>query len=194
MPIWVRLAGTVGVLGFDVLLVWLLHIGGAALSQLVDVLSGEIEHNRLTTALREHGIGAFRPEYLGGPLPLDFPTAVYLGLSTVVAIGFVVTDRGDRVSKAAGTIGLSAVLAPAVLYPLTAIVWLGLQLAAGVVSLVARLFTSGPDLWTFPEVPFPLTWGLFLIFVGFAYGFATVFGISVQGLLIDLWKPRPATR
>ena len=194
LPIWVRLVGTVGVLGFDVLFVWFLHIGGAALSQLVEVVSGEIDHNRLTAALQEHGLGGLRPEYFGGPLLLDLPTSVYLGLCAVVATGFVATDRGDRISKAGGTIGMSVVLVPAFLYPLVAIVWTFLHIAAVAVNFVSRLFTGDSDLWMIPETPVPLTWGPFLIFVAYAYGAVALFGISVQGALLDLWKPRPVTR
>ncbi|MEU4805173.1 hypothetical protein [Actinosynnema sp. NPDC023587] len=194
LPMWARLAGTVGVLGFDVLLVWLLHIGGAALSQLVEVFSGEVGHNRLTAVLREHGIGGLRPEYFGGPLPLDIPTAVYLGLCAVVATGFVVTDRGDRVSTAWNVGGMSVVWLPAVLYPLVSIGWIILGIAAAVMTFLAGLFTGDHDLWTISEMPFPLTWGPFLIFVSYAYGCATMFGIAVQASLRDLWKSRPVTR
>lgn len=194
LPIWVRLVGTVGVLGLDVPLVWLLHIGGAALSQLVEVVSGEVEHNRLTAALQEHGFGGLRPEYFGGPLLLDLPTSVYLGVCAVVAIGFVVTDWGDRVSEVWGAIGISVVLVPAFLYPLVATVWIFLDIAAAVVNFVTRLFTGDPDLWVIPEIPFPLTWGPFLIFVAYAYGAAALFGIGVHGFLLDLWRPRPVTR
>lgn len=189
LPVWLRLAGTIGLLGFDVLVAWVLHIGGAALSQLVDVFSGEAGHNRFTAVLREHGIAGLRPEYLGGPLPLDVPTAGYLGLAAVVAIAWVATDRGDRVSRAWGTVGLSVVLVPAILYPLVGLGWVGLELAEGVVNLVARLLIGDPDLWAIPDVVFPLTLGPFLIFVAWAYGFAAVFGINAQGVLLDLWKP-----
>ncbi|CAL9462897.1 hypothetical protein SUDANB95_02658 [Actinosynnema sp. ALI-1.44] len=191
--IWVVLAGTTGLLCFDVLVVWLLHIGGAALSQLVDVLAGSAEDNRLTTALREHGIDAFRPEYLGGPLPLDLTTAVYMALTAVVAVVFVVTDRGDRLPRAWATTGVWLPMAPAVLYPLVAGAWMALDVAAGLVSLVARPFTEGPDAWTVPDAPVPLTWGVFLIFPGYAYGMATIFSIGAQAVLLDLWKPRPVT-
>ncbi|MCE6997277.1 hypothetical protein LZG04_21080 [Saccharothrix sp. S26] len=192
LPIWVRLAGTIGVLGVDVLFAWLLHIGGAALSQLGEVLSGEVEHTRFATALHEHGIAGLRPDYLGGPLPLDVTTAVYMALSAVVAIVFAaVTDRVERIPEAWNFAGLSVLLAPAVLYPLAGIVWMGVSVAAGIVNFIGGPFTGGADLWVVPGPPPVLDWSFFLIFAGYGYGFAVLLGVSAQYGLGELWKRRP---